>query len=242
MTGASGEPGTGQHRVVFTPSGLSGSVEDGTTALAAARQLGVDLDSVCGGRGICGRCQVEPAIGRFDKWALTVEPEHVGPGGAIERAYRQRKDLADNRRLGCDLPIRGDVVIDVPASSQIHRQVVRKSVDLDGLVIDPTVTLHYLELAELDAEDGTSITARIADQLGLDWAIESVTFDAAVLAELHRAAADGTLTVALDATAGAGGSRRVRAVWPGFVDQIVGAAIDVGSTTVAGHLAARQVA
>ena len=45
-------------RAVFTPSGRRGSFPVGTTVLDAARALGVDLDSICGGRGICGRCQV----------------------------------------------------------------------------------------------------------------------------------------------------------------------------------------
>ena len=47
--------GADDHLVVFTPSGLRGSFAAGTTLLDAARRLGVDLDSVCGGRGICGR-------------------------------------------------------------------------------------------------------------------------------------------------------------------------------------------
>jgi len=242
LTETTGQQGAvGDHRVVFTPSGLSGTVEEGTTVLEAARRFGVDLDSVCGGRGLCGRCQVEPAIGRFDKWAITVEANHLSQDGTIETAYRERKGLAADRRLGCDLRLLGDAVIDVPASSQIHRQVVRKSVDLDGLVIDPMVTLHYLELDELAEDDGTSVTARIARQLAADWSIDSVTFDPSVLVELHRAAGDGTLTVALDVGAidDAGrtdGLRTVRGVWPGFVDLVVGMAVDVGSTTVAGHL------
>ncbi len=238
--GAAGDTGAvNEHRVVFIPSGLSGTVEEGATVLEAARRLGVDLDSVCGGRGLCGRCQVEPAIGRFDKWALTVEADHLSQGGTVEAAYRERKGLGPNRRLGCDLRLLGDAVIDVPASSQIHRQVVRKSVDLDGLIIDPTVTLHYLELDELADDDGTSVTTRVGDQLASDWSIDSVSFDPSVLSELHRAASDGTLTVAIDATgaaAEAAGPRTVRAVWPGFVDLVLGVAIDVGSTTVAGHL------
>ncbi len=244
--GAAGKAGS--HRVVFTPSGLNGTVEAGTTVLDAARQLGVDLDSVCGGRGLCGRCQVEPSIGRFDKWAVTVEADHLSQEGRVEAAYRDRKGLADDRRLGCDLRLLGDAVIDVPASSQIHRQVVRKSVDLAGLVIDPSVTLHYLELDELADDDGTSITAQVARQLASDWSIEPVSFPPSVLAELHRAAADRTLTVAIDAPteggisadggipAGGGAPRNIRGVWPGFVDRIVGLAVDVGSTTVAGHL------
>ena len=44
----------------------------GTTALQAARELGADIDSVCGGRGICGRCQVSPALGQHQKWAIEV--------------------------------------------------------------------------------------------------------------------------------------------------------------------------
>ena len=45
-------------RIVFSPSGRRGSFPAGTSVLEAARALGVDLDSVCGGRGLCGRCQV----------------------------------------------------------------------------------------------------------------------------------------------------------------------------------------
>ncbi|HEY2887197.1 MAG TPA: 2Fe-2S iron-sulfur cluster-binding protein [Candidatus Limnocylindrales bacterium] len=53
----------GTSQVIFTPSGRRGRFDDGTTILDAARSLGVDLDSVCGGRGLCGRCQVVPAEG-----------------------------------------------------------------------------------------------------------------------------------------------------------------------------------
>ena len=66
-------------RIVFTPSGLSGSVATGTTVLDAARELGVDLDSVCGGRGLCGRCQVRLSAGELAKWGLTVTEEALSP-------------------------------------------------------------------------------------------------------------------------------------------------------------------
>ena len=115
-----------KHRVVFTPSGLSGEVADGTTVLAAARQLGVDLDSVCGGRGICGRCQVVPSIGAFAKWNITTTGDELDGWSALERDYRGGRPLGAGHRLGCAAAIHGDVVIDVPAASQVHRQVVRK--------------------------------------------------------------------------------------------------------------------
>ena len=54
-------------RVVFTPSGKRGYFPLGTPVLQAAQILGVDIDSVCGGRGICGRCQIVQATGNFPK-------------------------------------------------------------------------------------------------------------------------------------------------------------------------------
>ncbi len=60
-------PAGGDALIVFTPSGRRGRFAQGTTVLDAARSLGVDIDSVCGGRGICGRCQVSQGIGSFPK-------------------------------------------------------------------------------------------------------------------------------------------------------------------------------
>ena len=57
--------------VIFTPSGRRGRFAEGTTVLDAARSLGVDIDSVCGGRGLCGRCQVVPSFGSFAKHGIT---------------------------------------------------------------------------------------------------------------------------------------------------------------------------
>ena len=49
-------PDTDGFLVVFTPSGRRGRFPAGTPLLQAARALGVDIDSVCGGRSICGAC------------------------------------------------------------------------------------------------------------------------------------------------------------------------------------------
>ena len=65
--------------VVFTPSGRRARVEPGTTVLDAARRLGVDLDSTCGGRGICGRCQVTVAEGEHAKHGIVCAAEALTP-------------------------------------------------------------------------------------------------------------------------------------------------------------------
>ena len=114
-------------RVVFTPSGRHGSVPVGTTMLDAARRLGVDLDSVCNGRALCGRCMVTPAFGEFSKHAIASAPSHVDGPTRDERAYRGRRALEHESRLACSARILGDIVVDVPAASQVHRPVVRKT-------------------------------------------------------------------------------------------------------------------
>ena len=114
--------------VVFTPSGKRGRFAAGTSVLDAARKLGADLDSVCGGRGICGRCQVEVAEGQFAKHGITSSTANVSGWNAVEARYADKRGgLAAGRRLGCQALIEGDLVIDVPAESQVHRQVVRKA-------------------------------------------------------------------------------------------------------------------
>ena len=70
--------------VVFTPSGLRGAVKSGTTVLDAARQLGVDLDSVCGGRGICTKCKVKPSFGNFSKFNIEAKVDNLGSSTEIE--------------------------------------------------------------------------------------------------------------------------------------------------------------
>lgn len=218
--------------VVFTPSGRSGQVAAGATVLEAARTLGVDLDTVCGGRGICGRCQVVVGVGEFPKWGVTVTPDHVTPPGPLEQDYRGRRPLVDGRRLGCAVGIVGDAVIDVPSDSQIHRQVVRKGVMIDDLVLDPIVSLHYVEVPRSDLDDeSSSAFDQIAAEVQRAWSIASLSPAFVTLDRLHHAltAQDGRLTVAVR-----GGE--VVNIWPGFVDQVVGVAIDLGSTTIAAHL------
>ncbi len=205
---------------------------DGTTVLDAARELGVDLDSVCGGRGICGRCQIVPGAGDYPTWAIHAAPEHLSRPGSLETDYQGRRPLLEGHRLGCATEIRGDAVLDVPATSQIHKQVVRKGVVVDDLVIDPMISLHYLEVPdEPDDAAGASALDRIRAQLATTWDIHEVAPIFEVLPQLHTALSyqHGELTVAIR-------KDKIIAAWPGFVDRMVGVAIDIGSTTIAGHL------
>ena len=94
-------------KVVFTPSGKRGTFPVGTNLLQAARDLGVDLDSVCGGRGICGRCQITISKGRFAKFGIESTADHLSAFSANEHRYKNRRGMADGRRLGCHATVQG---------------------------------------------------------------------------------------------------------------------------------------
>lgn len=224
--------------VVFTPSGKRGRFSAGTPVLEAARQLGVDLDSVCGGRGICSRCQITPSYGEFSKHGLVSRENALTEWNSVEERYKSKRGLIDGRRLGCQAKIEGDVVIDVPPESQVHKQVVRKDADDRVIELDPATRLYYVEVREPDMHDPSSDMERLNDALREQWGLEDLIGDLQIMQMVQKALREGkwSVTVAVHFGRKRAMSRIINA-WPGFYEgTIYGAAFDIGSTTVACHL------
>jgi uncharacterized 2Fe-2S/4Fe-4S cluster protein (DUF4445 family) len=224
--------------VVFTPSGKRGRFPVGTPILTAARQLGVDLDSVCGGRGICSKCQVSPAFGEFSKHGVTSAPDALSEWNAVEERYKSKRGMIEGRRLGCQAEVQGDVVIDVPPESQVHKQVVRKRAEAREIVMDPATRLYYVEVAEPDMHNPKGDIERLKDALAEQWDLAHAIGDLRTLQTVQKALREGEWKVTCAIYQGAGfGSARIIQVWPGFYEgTIYGVAFDVGSTTIACHL------
>jgi uncharacterized 2Fe-2S/4Fe-4S cluster protein (DUF4445 family) len=224
--------------VIFTPSGKRGRVPAGTPVLTAARQLGVDLDSVCGGRGICSKCQVAPSYGAFPKHGVTVAPDALSEWNAVEERYDSKRGLKEGRRLGCQAQIMKDVVIDVPPESQVHKQVVRKAATARDIVMDPATKLYFVEVEEPDMHEPSGDLERLARALEAQWGISGVTADLHILARLQPALRKGGWQVTVAVHRGHHDPRpRIMEIWPGFYDgALLGLAIDLGSTTIAAHL------
>ena len=117
--------------------------------MQAARKLGVDLDSVCGGRGICSRCQITPSYGSFPKYQIESSEKSLSEWNAIEERYDRARGLKTGRRLGCQAQILADIIVDVPSESQVHKQVVRKAADARPVIMDPSTRLFYVEVQNL---------------------------------------------------------------------------------------------
>ena len=218
--------------VVFTPSGKRGRFPLGTRLLDAARNLGVDLDSVCGGRALCGRCQVTVAEGEFAKHNIVSRGENLSARGEAEQSHRLRRGLADDRRLSCQATLQADVVIDVPASSQVHHQVVRKPHEAHDIEINPVVHLYYVEVAKPDMHIPSGDQQRLFDALEKDWELQNLSCELGVTQTLQACLRKGDWQVTVAIRNG----RHIIAVWPGFKGNTFGIAVDVGSTTIAAHL------
>ncbi len=218
--------------VVFTPSGKRGRFAMGTTLLSAARTLGVDIDSVCGGRAMCTRCQVLIAEGDFAKHGVRSSGTHLSAPTIPEERLARRTLLAAGRRLSCQARVEGDVVVDVPETSQVHKQVVRKAAEARDIELYPLITLHYVEVAEPDMHDPSGDLRRLKNALASEWQLNALDCDLSILQGLQVVLRKGEWKV----TVAVHNRSRIVAVWPGLREKVYGMAVDVGSTTIAAHL------
>ncbi len=221
-----------KHKVIFQPSGSRGEVLEGTTLLDAARQLGVDLENLCSGKGTCGKCKVRVEEGYFEKDAIESKMSHLSELTKVEKKFIKEGD-GHGMRLACAAEVKGDLKIFVPEKSRAGKQIVRKSAREITIEINPAVrkypvlmtapTLH--DVSEGDAE-------RLYKAIEAAYGFKGLKMDYTVLKQLQDIIRDGewnvTVTVWHD--------REIVKVEPGIVDTIYGLAVDVGTTTVVGYL------
>ncbi len=222
-------------KVVFTPSGKRGEVEKGTYILTASRILGVDLASVCGGHGQCTQCKIQLGSGDFPKHQITSDASHLSNVTSAEITKLKEDEFSDGYRLGCQTKIMGDVVIDIPASSQTHSQVIRKAAADIKIDSKPAVQLINLEVEEAEMHIPSGDLERLKDSIEFETSLQNLTIEPAILPQLQKALRKGkwSVTVAIYEQS------KIIAVWPQNKEQQItayGIAVDIGSTTIAGHL------
>ena len=221
-----------RHQLILMPSGRRGAVERGTTLLDAARKLGVELESICGGRQTCGKCLVAPEYGHFPKHDITPAADHLSAPDSQERAYAQKHSLdLRQQRLACAACIQGDILVHIPESSLARKQVVRKAAGEIVIEIKPAMQIVYVEVLPATL-GGRADWPRLRTALADQWALQGLALDSRLLPEIQNAlrAANGAVTVTIWQ------GREVIRIEPGYAESLYGLAVDIGSTTIAGHL------
>jgi uncharacterized 2Fe-2S/4Fe-4S cluster protein (DUF4445 family) len=218
-------------QVVLLPSGRRGQVRRGTNLLTAARELGVELESICGGRQTCGKCQVIVESGRFPKHGLTSAADHLTPPTVQEIEYGREHPL-NGRRLACSAEVLGDLLITVPEESQAHKQIIAKAASDRVIPVNPAVKQVYVEVEPPDMGDPRGDWQRLAQALESQWGLASLRIDPKALISLQTALLEGNYAVTVTVWQ----DEEVLRVQPGYQEGIYGLAVDIGSTTVVAHL------
>ncbi|MEP3280234.1 MAG: ASKHA domain-containing protein [Stappiaceae bacterium] len=223
-------------KVVFQPSGRRGNFAVGTPLLDAARSLGVYVESVCGGRGICGRCQISVSEGKFAKESIQSEKNNLAGSTDLEDRYVSLRGIAEGRRLSCQAKIAGDLVVDVPIDAQTNRQVVRKRAESRRINPDPATDLYTVTVSEPDMETPRGDADRLRDALLAAAGLETLVIDFPLLSQVQKILRAGFWTVTAAIYCDRNKEAVVTGLWPGEKKTIYGLAVDIGSTTIAAHL------
>ncbi len=224
----SGEQGS---LVVFMPSGRRGRFAEGTTVLQAARDLGLGIESICGGRLTCGKCKVRVEEGEFAKHAMKSRADHLTAASEAERLLLHTM-RADDCRLSCTAQVTGDLLVFIPEESRAQKQVIRKAATDRIIDVDPAVRQVYVQVDKADLGEHRGDWRRVQDALEREWGLTNLAIDLLALRRLQLALRQGNWGV----TVVVWNDREVLDIKPGYVEGIYGIAVDVGSTTVAAYL------
>lgn len=220
------------HTVVFQPSGLRGKVKNGATILEASRKLGAGIETVCGGKGSCGKCQIRIEEGQFDKYSISSSIASVKSVGKANQKFLDKSQLRQGYRLACQTRIYGDVVVFIPEKSRKGKQVIRKEITVKNIRLRPAVKKYPVKLKPATLHDPLGDYERIQAVLARKFKLRNLTIDYSILLKLQNTVREGNWEVSVSVWQ----DREIIEVAPEQTDKAYGLAVDIGTTTVAGYL------
>jgi len=243
-------------RVMFLPAAISGEVAIGTNILDAARELGVGLESICGGTGTCSKCKCEILKGTFDDSGREISmgsmvtvgaahgvhsaPNHVTAETAHEQQLKHKHDFKPEQRVGCQARILDDIVVFIPEESRIKESVVRKAAGKAVAVRDPVTRKYCVRVPAPTLHDPRGDWDRVHDALveqqGLTCKIDFVALEQLALIAKPQRAKAMTLTVTVWRPQLDERAEVVRIENGDATDRLIGLAVDLGTTTMAAYL------
>jgi uncharacterized 2Fe-2S/4Fe-4S cluster protein (DUF4445 family) len=222
----------GKATIIFQPSGRRGEVEKGKTILDASRQLGVDIETLCGGRRICGKCKVKIEQGSFEKYGIDSRRENGGAWQEEEEKFITSAQREEGYRLGCCARVEGDLLVFVPEESRAGKQVVSKAARDIPIEWDPAVKHYYVEVPKPTLERPTGDLERLLEELKTGYGLRDLTIDYRCLISLpdRLREEEGRVSAAVWM------DEEIIRILPGERKDLYGIAIDVGTTTMAAYL------
>jgi uncharacterized 2Fe-2S/4Fe-4S cluster protein (DUF4445 family) len=221
----------GKVKVIFQPSGRRGEVDRGINIIEASRRLGVDIETLCGEKRVCGKCKVRIEKGSFEKFGVVSDPDHVSAWQQEEAKFITPEQRAAGYRLGCVAEIQDDILVFVPEESRAGKQVVSKAARDIEINWNPAVKLYAVTVTPPTFEDPLGDFERMTQALEKEFGLKNLDIDWYTLRDLPNVIRKGSWTI----TAAVWMDKEIIKLWPGRVEDYYGLAIDVGTTTVAAY-------
>jgi len=215
------------HTLIFTPSGVRTKAKDGDSFYDVALRSGVDIQSICGGKGLCKRCQIEVEPGKHAKFNINVLAENISKLSPTEKKAYHDGELERHRRLACRAKIRGDLVVEIPSDAREHETSIKKKSTLIDTELNPSITLYMVKLSIPTLDENP------CDSVALQTALKDFGVAAKpnhkVLVKIQNILKNHDRT----AIAVVRDKCEIIDIWPPSPFNLYGAAIDIGSTSVA---------
>ncbi|MEM2029443.1 MAG: ASKHA domain-containing protein, partial [Candidatus Bathyarchaeia archaeon] len=209
--------------VIFQPEGKHVKVSLGSTVLEAAKAASVDLTSICGGAGKCGKCRIIIEDGISNVNSLT----------EIEYKFLSNSDISAGYRLACQTVIKGPLLIRIPEESRTGRQRLQVEGVETPVALEPVIKKYFVEIPMPSLQDIRSDVDRLLDALRGKYGLKNLAVDYGVLLDLPSVLRESEWKV----TAVVSGETTVISVEPGdTTKRLFGCAFDIGTTKIAGYL------
>ena len=215
-------------KITFLPDKKNIKVNEGTTILEALEKLGMNINTPCGGKGICGKCKV-------------LVKEGIATAAPIEEELLLEEEIKKGFRLACQTKLFKDTVIEIPSEIRLDFKRVFSSNlkgDIDRIKnnfsLGTNLKKVFLDLKKPSLDDQRSDWERIKDGLSSK-KIENISNLKVSLKILKKIPvlireANFKITVILY-------NNEIINVEKGDTTKSsYGIAFDVGTTTVAGYL------
>lgn len=215
-------------KITFLPDKKNIEVNKGTTALEALERAGINIDTPCGGKGICGKCKI-----LINKGITTTTP--------IEEELLSEEEIKKGFRLACQAKLFQDSIIEVPSEIRLDFKRVFSSNSKgdihrtkNNFSLESNLKKVFLDLEKPSLDDQRSDWERIKDGLSLKKIenISNLKISLQILKKIpiliRKADFKITVTICNDEIIDLESGNTAKKSY--------GIAFDIGTTTVVGYL------
>ncbi len=204
-------------KIEIEPIGKRILLSKPTNGLKAIADAGIDIKSVCGGKGTCGKCRIVIPNGKNnlpnEQEQKTLSPDEIKHGV----------------RLACQQTFDKDMAIYIPASSLSEEQKLQVSGVEKKIRVCPVCKKYHLKLKKAALDDMKADFSRTRESLKEEYSVNVDSIDYEVLKKLPSVIRDNSWEITVTVRAKEiilveGGDKKEKAC---------GIAVDLGTTKIA---------